>query len=501
MSTVEQECSITLQQDFIARYAQDNNFIIIDSYVDEGKSGLAATHRQGLRSLLNDVVSGTARFRTILVYDVSRWGRFQDTDEAAHYEFLCKEAGVEVRYCAESFSAACDLQNSLAKAVKRVMAAQFSRELSDRVFECKSRMAKLGFRMGSSPGYALRRVLVSATGRRKRILRDRECKNLRTDHIVLEPGPKGEIRRVQEIYAAILSGKTRGWIARDLKRRGITCRGKPWTMARVTSVLVNPKYIGRNLWARTTCKLQSPSKRTSPDKWAVKDAAFPPVVQPETFANVQKLLHKGTYFKSNEELLRRAKQILQSKGRLSREIIKRARSTASVTAYEYRFGSMTKLYELVGFQQRKVFYERHRKMEHTIAIRQRLMRSIEELLPGHAAVIKARSPLSKPRVLRFDDRVSVSVLLCPSERDSNGKLWWRLNPVPSDQGRHALVCTLDANNQRVERLYFVSEFHNKGQTKFGLGGKFLARAKTLDHLEELYPLALSMAKTRARERR
>lgn len=58
MSTVEQECSITLQQDCIARYAQDNNFIIIDSYVDEGKSGLAATHRQGLRSLLNDVVSG-----------------------------------------------------------------------------------------------------------------------------------------------------------------------------------------------------------------------------------------------------------------------------------------------------------------------------------------------------------------------------------------------------------------------------------------------------------
>jgi hypothetical protein len=31
----------------------------------------------------------------------SRWGRFQDADESAHYEFLCKSAGIPVHYCAE----------------------------------------------------------------------------------------------------------------------------------------------------------------------------------------------------------------------------------------------------------------------------------------------------------------------------------------------------------------------------------------------------------------
>ena len=42
-------------------------------------------------------------FRMILVYDIGRWGQFQDTDEAAYYEFLCKRAGIQVHYCAEPF--------------------------------------------------------------------------------------------------------------------------------------------------------------------------------------------------------------------------------------------------------------------------------------------------------------------------------------------------------------------------------------------------------------
>ncbi len=49
------------------------------------------------------MMSGRAQFKVILVYDVSRWGRFQDVDEAAHYEFLCRSASVPVRYCAEQF--------------------------------------------------------------------------------------------------------------------------------------------------------------------------------------------------------------------------------------------------------------------------------------------------------------------------------------------------------------------------------------------------------------
>ena len=48
---------------------------------DKGKSGLSIDGRDALKRLIADVEAGRANFETILVYDVSRWGRFQDADE------------------------------------------------------------------------------------------------------------------------------------------------------------------------------------------------------------------------------------------------------------------------------------------------------------------------------------------------------------------------------------------------------------------------------------
>ena len=93
MSTEHQQYSLENQSTAILEYAESHNFDIVHTYSDAAKSGVALKHRVGLRQLLQDVVAGAAPYRAILVYDVSRWGRFQDTDEAAHYEFLCKSAG------------------------------------------------------------------------------------------------------------------------------------------------------------------------------------------------------------------------------------------------------------------------------------------------------------------------------------------------------------------------------------------------------------------------
>jgi hypothetical protein len=47
------------------------------------------------------VEAGRANFGVVLVYDVSHWGRFQDADESAYYEYLYKKSGVPVIYCTE----------------------------------------------------------------------------------------------------------------------------------------------------------------------------------------------------------------------------------------------------------------------------------------------------------------------------------------------------------------------------------------------------------------
>jgi DNA invertase Pin-like site-specific DNA recombinase len=124
MSTDLQKYSTQNQTDAIAAYAALYNLTIVRTYKDEGRSGLRMDGRQALKELISDVVLGHADFNRILVYDVSRWGRFQDTDESAHYEFICKEAGVRVEYCAETFENDGSLMSTVMKNLKRAMAGE-----------------------------------------------------------------------------------------------------------------------------------------------------------------------------------------------------------------------------------------------------------------------------------------------------------------------------------------------------------------------------------------
>src|SRR5262249_26729494 len=133
MSTDMQQYSTRNQSDAIALYVIARGLTIVRTYEDAGKSGLRIDGRDALKRLIDDVQSKRADFETILVYDVSRWGRFQDCDESAHYEFICKEAGVAVEYCAEQFQNDGSLLATIAKNIKRAMAAEFSRELSVKV--------------------------------------------------------------------------------------------------------------------------------------------------------------------------------------------------------------------------------------------------------------------------------------------------------------------------------------------------------------------------------
>jgi hypothetical protein len=50
--------------------------------------------------MVRDVESGQINFSAVLLHDVSRWGRFQEADESAYYEYLCRRARVAVHYCA-----------------------------------------------------------------------------------------------------------------------------------------------------------------------------------------------------------------------------------------------------------------------------------------------------------------------------------------------------------------------------------------------------------------
>src|SRR4029079_3802444 len=188
------------QSDCIRRYAQQRGITIVRTYADHGKSGLRVDGRDALKQLIDDVQAGTAGFSVILVYDVSRWGRFQDADESAYYEFICKEAGIAVHYCAEQFENDGSLSATIIKSMKRAMAGEYSRELSAKVFAGQCRLISLGFRQGGRAGYGLRRQLLDEHRMPKAELECGMQKSLQTDRGVLIPRPAPEIETARRMY-------------------------------------------------------------------------------------------------------------------------------------------------------------------------------------------------------------------------------------------------------------------------------------------------------------
>ena len=222
MSTEHQQYSIDNQIAAMAEYASTHDFQIVRTYSDEARSGIDLAGRPGLRRLLDDIVTCSADFRAVLVYDISRWGRFQDTDESACYEFLCRSAGVNVVYCAEPFANDMSVAASLLKTLKRTMAGEYLRELSAKVFAGQCRLARSGYKLGGAAGYGLRRLLLDASGKPKLTLKRGERKCLATEKVTYVAGPASEVRIVRKIYSLFLdSGLTCNAIAGWLNQRGV----------------------------------------------------------------------------------------------------------------------------------------------------------------------------------------------------------------------------------------------------------------------------------------
>jgi len=271
MSTEHQQYSLQNQAERVKQYADEHNFEVIQTYSDAAKSGLVLRSRKGLQQLLKDVVSGVAGYRAILVYDVSRWGRFQDTDEAAHYEFLCRSAGIPVHYCAETFANDGSMPSLIMKALKRTMAGEYSRELGVKILAGQRRMAGLGFKQGGNPGYGLQRFLVSADGTLKQPLATGEHKSISSDRVVLRPGRADEVQCVREIYRMLIDDKKSVYaIARELNGRGIPrVGGWKWDYGAVYTVLTHPKYAGHNVHGRTSQRLSTPTVPAPKTDWTI----------------------------------------------------------------------------------------------------------------------------------------------------------------------------------------------------------------------------------------
>lgn len=453
MSTDHQRYSTENQSDAIRRYAAQRGIEIVQTYADHGKSGLSITGRSALQRLIDDVRSRRADFSVILVYDVSRWGRFQDADESAYYEYLCRRAGISVEYCAEGFENDGSPIATIVKGVKRAMAGEYSRQLSVKVFAGQCRLIELGFRQGGPAGFGLRRRLVDGGGVPKGQLARGDQKSIQTDRVVLIPGPPEEVDTVRWIYHAFVQeGHPEREIANILNGRGIrTDLGRPWTRGTVHQVLINEKYAGDNVWNRVSCKLHGARMRNSREMWVRRDAAFQPIVDRFLFDAAQVIIRERSRRLSDAEMLAILGRILATRGRLSGLIIDEVDEAPSSSAYRHRFGSLLRAYRLVGYTPRRDY----RYIEINRALRRRHAELVVEIVAAlrQAGLLVLHS--EETGVLDLNGEISVSVIIARCQETPAGALRWRLRFATSVNPDITVAVRMDIRNQRPLDFYIL----------------------------------------------
>ena len=312
---------------------------------------MQAKGRDAFLDMIRTIEDGEADFAAVIVYDHSRWGRFQIPHESERYAWVCANAGIDIHLCIGGVPEGAEHLGAVIWSLNSYGSGEFLRVLSAKVHAGHCNLVRLGFRQGGPAGYGLRRVLLNDKGHIKQELKRGDRKSLQTERVVLRPGPQAEVRRVRWMYEQFAShGLSESGIAAELNAKGIlTDFGRPWTSATVHQVLTNEKYIGNNLYNRTSAKLTVPRRANAPEDWVRADGAFPSIVPHDLFLTVRQIIAERNRQYSNEELLERLASLFHRRGMLSGLIIDETEDMPPASAYQSRFGSLIRAYEKVGF--------------------------------------------------------------------------------------------------------------------------------------------------------
>lgn len=452
MSTDHQKYSTANQAEVIAAYARDRNLGIVRTYADEGLSGLGIGWREGLKALIADVETGNCNFECVLVYDISRWGRFQDVDESAYYEFICKRAGITVHYCADEFENDGSLSSVILKNVKRVAAADFSRQLSKRVFLGQSRVTRMGFWPGGMPTFGLRRQLITEAGNVRTQLEYGQHKYLHTDRIRLVHGPDHEIETVRRIFRSlVLEGKSLGEIASDLNFDQIrTTRGRRWSGITVAKILANETYTGSLIYNRSSAKLKQKRIENPREMWVRRDSIFSPVIPYELFAKAQQIMQQRRQQRSDEEAIERLQALRREKGRLSTAIIDAAENTLSAEGYRHRFGSLSAAYALAGYLPEPRYRRSEIRANHTATISR----------VANEAVVKinglgGKAVFDSDGFIRLSHGCRIVVSDARAVSHGGGRIRWQIRAVHKVDADMVLIARLDGSNENIIAYYLL----------------------------------------------
>ncbi|EPP0245337.1 recombinase family protein [Escherichia coli] len=460
MSTDHQQYSLHNQSEYIKDYAEKNNMEIAYTYDDAGKSGVSIVGRHSLQQLLSDVEQKKIDIQAVLFYDVSRFGRFQNSDEAAYYSFLFERNGVDLIYCSEPIPTKdFPLESSVILNIKRSSAAYHSRNLSEKVFIGQVNLIKLGYHQGGMAGYGLRRLLVDENGIAKEILSFRKRKSIQTDRVILIPGPKNEIKIVNRIYDLFIDNNVPEFIiAERLNEQNIPAEnGTLWTRAKIHQILTNEKYIGNNIYNKTSSKLKSRLVKNPKHEWVRCDKAYKPIISKKKYNKAQEIIQLRSIHLTNEDLLEKLKQKLESNGKLSGFIIDEDDTGPSSSVYRTRFGGLLRAYTLIGY-----------KPEHDysyLKINEALRSFYSEIIEDFKGeILKSNCHIDEYKyapMLYINDEFLISVLVTKCIHMKSGKLRWKVQFDNSQKADITIVIRMNSQNISPLDFYIIPKIENE----------------------------------------
>jgi DNA invertase Pin-like site-specific DNA recombinase len=452
MSTEHQQYSIHNQMIVNQAYAIAHGMEIVRIYSDEGISGLGIERRAGLQHLMSDVRSGNADYSFVLVYDVSRWGRFQDTDQGAHYEFECRQQGIKIIYCAEPFDNDNTPMTAVIKSIKRAMAAEYSRELGVKVFQAQCTLARRGFDQGGGAPYGLKHLLIDKNGKCVgEVLRGMH-KAITTDRVILAPGSRKEVKIVRMIFHRYINlGESTVQVANYLNARGVKTRALgPWYPSHIRFTIRNEKYIGTQTFNRTSSRLGTKSVPNDPAAWIRAPNAFTAIISKELFERANEKLARSKV-PTNDQVLDKLREAVRKYGVMTVAEMYKRRDVLGPGLFAWRFGSLSNAYTLIGETPRAPHIRRGREKSKRLVAP--ILAAVLRRLHEDGRTVAVRGPGCH---LRIDNRWMCHVHIVRRRTDRAKKPRWAVRVRDGSLADFHLLAREAADGKSILDYYVLS---------------------------------------------
>jgi DNA invertase Pin-like site-specific DNA recombinase len=276
--------SIGNQREMLRQYAKSKGIFVKSEYVDDGISG-TTFERDGFKRMIEDIELG--KIGIVLCKDLSRLGR-NNALVAYYTEIFFPENDIQfiaVNDGIDTFHGENEIMG-----FKSIINEYYARDISNKTKSAKRTMVNRGLYVGALPPYGY----IRDPNDKHHLVPDLEvAKNVQWMFSLAAQGKTaGEIRTIMT-NAQILT-PTAYKVSKGLGSHSKFSESHPtlWEKVTIQKMLKNLMYTGALVWGRETSKSFKTKKRDykPQEEWTVVEGTHEPLVDKDTFENVQRLL-------------------------------------------------------------------------------------------------------------------------------------------------------------------------------------------------------------------